>query len=168
MNLRFLPHHKRIQRETKCQVRSGFIQRDTHSTGRVWAISEGERPRNMAWLAFMGWVISQANEWEDYSNYFGEGADISRTWATAHFLAFYGQPQNCHGAGRCVTQLMLMYYNGHMIRLKVHWKSDILPSWTQSVLTSFCHVLWLCHSLKGCALPPSLLFQDEKSRGQKE
>ena len=24
---------------------------------RVWAISEGEGPRNMGWLVFMGWVI---------------------------------------------------------------------------------------------------------------
>ena len=38
---------------------------------RVWAISEDERPRNMGWLVFMGWVISQTNEWEDYSKYFG-------------------------------------------------------------------------------------------------
>ena len=40
------------------------------------------------WLAFIGWVISEANEWEDYSNYFGEGVEISRNWATTHFLVF--------------------------------------------------------------------------------
>ena len=50
----------------------------------------------------MDWVISEANEWEDYSSYFGEGAGISRNWTTAYFLSFYGQPQNCHGAGGCV------------------------------------------------------------------
>ena len=50
----------------------------------------------------MGWVIAHTNEWEDYSNYFGEGVAISRNWATAHFLAFYGWPQNCHDAGGCV------------------------------------------------------------------
>jgi len=38
----------------------------------------GERPRNREWLAFMGWVISQANEWEDDSNYLGEGVETSR------------------------------------------------------------------------------------------
>ena len=42
----------------------------------------------MVWLVFMGWVISQANEWEGHSNYFGEGVEISRNWATAHFLVF--------------------------------------------------------------------------------
>ena len=56
----------------------------------------------MVWLVFMGWVISQANEWEDYSNYFKEGVGTSRNWATACFLAFYGPPWNCPGACGCV------------------------------------------------------------------
>ena len=112
----------------------------------------------MAWLVFMGWEISQANEWEDYSNYFKEGTGISRNWTTTHFLTYYGWTQNCHGAGGCVIQ-MLTYYNEHIMSLKVYWKSTCLPSWTYLVLTSFCHVLWLCHSFKGCTLPPSLLFQ---------
>ena len=50
----------------------------------------------------MGCVISQGNECEDYNNYFGEEAKISRNWATAHFLAFYGGPPNCHGTWGCV------------------------------------------------------------------
>ena len=54
---------------------------------------------------------------------------------------------------------MLMYHNERIRRLKVYWKSNLLPSWTQFVLTSFHHVVWLCHSFKSCALPPSLLFQ---------
>ena len=46
----------------------------------------------------MGWVISWANEEEEDSNSFREGTGISRNWATAHFLPFYGWPQNCHCA----------------------------------------------------------------------
>ena len=42
----------------------------------------------MEWLVFAGWVISQANEWEDYPNHYGEEAPMSRNWATAHLLAF--------------------------------------------------------------------------------
>ena len=42
----------------------------------------------MVWLIFTGWVISQANEWEDYSNCFGKWVDIPRSWATVHFLIF--------------------------------------------------------------------------------
>ena len=45
-------------------------------------------PRNVVWLVFIGWVISYADGWEDYSNYFWEGVEISRIWATAHFLVF--------------------------------------------------------------------------------
>ena len=70
---------------------------------RVWPISEGERPQNMEWLVFMGWVISQATEWEGYSNYFGEGVEISRNWATALFWPFYSWPRSCHGTDRCVS-----------------------------------------------------------------
>ena len=42
----------------------------------------------MVWLVFMDWAISWTNEWEDYSSYFGEGAEIFRNWATAHFFFF--------------------------------------------------------------------------------
>ena len=45
-----------------------------------------------------------------------------------------------------VSFSMLMYYSECIMRLKVYWKSNLLPSWTQLVLTSFCHVSWLCHS----------------------
>ena len=45
------------------------------------------------------------------------------------------------------------------MRLKVYWKLNLPPSWTQLVLTSLCHVLWPYHSFKCCALLPSLLFQ---------
>ena len=55
---------------------------------------------------------------------------------------------------------LLMCYSEHILRLKVQWKSTCLPSWTHLVLISLCHVLGLCHCFEGCALPPSLLFQD--------
>ena len=56
---------------------------------RVWAIAEGKcRHENVTWLVFMGWVISYANDWEDFSNYFGEGVEISRNWVATHSLVF--------------------------------------------------------------------------------
>ena len=56
---------------------------------RMWAIVEGESSSHqVAWLAFTHWVVSQVNECEDYSNYFGEGVEISRSWATNCFLVF--------------------------------------------------------------------------------
>ena len=47
---------------------------------------------------------------------------------------------------------LLMCYSEHIVRLK---------AWTYLVLISLCHVLELCYSFKGCALPPSLLFQGD-------
>ena len=52
--------------------------REKHAPQAVWAISENENPQNMAWLDLLDWIILEANEWEDYSNSFGEGAGISR------------------------------------------------------------------------------------------
>ena len=43
------------------------------------------QPQNAVKLASMGWVISQANEWEDYSSCFGEGAETPRNWALFTF-----------------------------------------------------------------------------------
>ena len=44
------------------------------------------------------------------------------------------------------------------LRIKVWLDLACLPSWTHLVLISLCFALGLCHSLKSCALPPSLLF----------
>ena len=45
-----------------------WIYSERNSVHRVWAIAEGE------WAPNCGWV----NEWQDYSNFFGERAEISR------------------------------------------------------------------------------------------
>ena len=65
-------------------------------------LTTGPPGKSLAWLVFMDWVISEANEWGDYSNHWGEGAVVSRNWATTHFLAFYSQPQNSHEPGGSV------------------------------------------------------------------
>ena len=52
---------------------------------RVLTISDDERERkrervrlgDITGLGCMDWVISLANEWEDYSNYLGDGAEVS-------------------------------------------------------------------------------------------
>ena len=92
MKIRFLMSH-----HWKNSVRDKVI-------GKKWIYSDTERstfhrqsmghrrewmwPINLAWLVFIGWVIIYANEWEDYSNYLGERADVSRIWATTHSLVF--------------------------------------------------------------------------------
>ena len=35
-------------------------------------------------------------EWEDHSNYLGEGVEVSRNWATAHFLTFVAPAAMSH------------------------------------------------------------------------
>lgn len=58
----------------------------------------------------MGWVASCANKWQGYSRYLGEGAGIARTWATAHFLTFYGQPGSCPGTcGRAIYHVNISH-----------------------------------------------------------
>ena len=42
----------------------------------------------MVWFVLIGWIISWANQWEEYNSYFGKGVGISRSWATEHFLSF--------------------------------------------------------------------------------
>ena len=48
---------------------------------RIPWIEEADR------LQCTGWLSRQA--WEDYSNYFWEGVEIPRIWATTHSLVFY-------------------------------------------------------------------------------
>ena len=105
----------------------------------------GMRQQNLVWLVFIGWVISYANEWEDYSNYFGEGVQISRIWSTAHSRSF--------NSGPVVAPLGVSF---HLLRIKV-W--SCLPAWSHLIPIGLCCVLGLCHSFKSCALPLSLLLQ---------
>ena len=70
-----------------------------------------------------------------------------------------GELQSIWGCKQSNMTECVMYYNEHTRRFKVHQKSNLLPSWTWLVLTSFHHAL--CHSFKACVLPPSLLFQKD-------
>ena len=45
--------------------------------------------QNVAWLVFIGWVISYANEREGYSDCFSEGVEVSGIWSTAHSVVFW-------------------------------------------------------------------------------
>ena len=103
-----------------------------------WSFRRQQWPPNMGWLIFMGWVISQANKWQDYPNYFEQGAVISKNLAT-FWLFMVGLGTVMVPVG--VSFSMLVYCNAHIMRLKVHRKSNLLPSCTQQVLTSLCCVL---------------------------
>ena len=103
----------------------------------------------------MNWVILQANKWENGSNYFGEGVEISRHGATAHSLAFYSQPQNCHGACERANVLQRVY---SMAQVLLEIKSFAILGLI--VLTSFYHIFnGYIILLKVGRYPPSLLSQ---------
>ena len=61
-------------------------------------------PRIWSSQFLQGWVISQANESEEYSKYFGKGWNFQEL-GPHPLLALYGQPQNYHGACGYVIQL---------------------------------------------------------------
>ena len=63
-----------------------YLDRNIDYRLTVCHLRRRKQPWNMGWLVFMHWVISQANEWENYSNHFREGLRISRNWPTSQFL----------------------------------------------------------------------------------
>ena len=92
VKLRFLMSHHRENTLKEKVIGKKWIYSDSerstlhrqsagHCRGQGWLL-------NVAWLVFIGWIISYANKWEHYSNYFGEGSEISRIWAIAHSLVF--------------------------------------------------------------------------------
>ena len=59
----------------------------------------------------------------------GDKMQISRNWATVHFLTFVvglGTLMALVG----VSFTLLMFYDECILRLKVYRKLDVLPSWT--------------------------------------
>ena len=65
------------------------LLREKHCTDRVWAVSkDGNSSKVWGCQYLQVCVISQANAWEEYSSYFGEGMGISRKRTTTHFLTF--------------------------------------------------------------------------------
>ena len=106
-----------------------------------------EPQQNVGWLVLTGWVISYGNEWEGYSNYFGEGMEMSRIWATTHSLVFW----------QCLGSVMAPL--GVPFHLLIPDQGlACLPSWSHLILISSCYILGLCYSFKSCALPLSLLL----------
>ena len=69
-------------------------------------------------VSFKGWVISQANEEEEYSSYFGKelGGQISRNWAVTHFD---GWPQNVRVRQVGMSLSLPMCCHKPILRLKV-------------------------------------------------
>ena len=135
-----------------------YLERNTLHRQSVGHLRKWERHRGIGLSAFIG-VGNFIGQWVGgVFQLFWKGVGISRNWATAHFLIL----MVCLGTVMPpvgVSFSLLMCYSERILRLlKVYWKSTCPLSWTHLVLISLCHVLGLCHSFKGCALPPSFLF----------
>lgn len=87
-----------------------------HST--EWVISEGKAASKCVWLTFTGWQFHRLMSRRIIPNCFGEGEEIFRNWATAHFLVFEGQLWNYHAPVSASFKL-LVWYNKHILRLKL-------------------------------------------------
>ena len=121
-----------------------YVERNTLYGQSVGHLRRQERPRNVVWLAFMGWVISSTNEWEGYSNYFGEGVKISRNGPTAFWFLMIGL--------ETVMMLMGVLFSGWCVRMSMlYWGprssgSQLFPKSSQFLSCpqgmSFCSRLW--------------------------
>ena len=109
-------------------------------------VTESNFSRNVAQWAFMSWVISSANKWEDYSNYSGEGVEMSRSWATAHFLVFWW----CLGTVLVPLGVSLSLLPEDQGPVEVDLSAILNPSdsnwlmwypWSMSLSTFNCHLI---------------------------
>ena len=121
MKLRFLmSHHKKDSVRDKAIGKKVGLFRKKHTSQSMDHLRRRKWYENMVWSVLMGWIISSANEWEDYSTYLGEWAEISRNWATSPFLVFtVGLETIMTPVG--VSFSFLVHYSEHILRLRVSW-----------------------------------------------
>ena len=81
-----MPHHRNNSVRDKVLVKKWIYSASERIHSVCGLLQKVSAMQNVAWLVFIGWVVSYANKHENYSNYFWEGAEISRAWATAHSL----------------------------------------------------------------------------------
>ena len=75
--LRFLISHCKKNSVKDNVIAKKQIYLEKNTLHRQCGQSQKARgPPNIAWLVFIGLIISLANEWEDYSNYFEERVGI--------------------------------------------------------------------------------------------
>ena len=76
-------------------------QREAHSTESVGHCRGQVLCQNLAWLVFIGWVTSYANEGKELFQILGAGVEFSRNWKRS-LLGLLTVAWNCVGASRCV------------------------------------------------------------------
>ena len=104
----------------------------------------------MVQLVFMGWVISKANEWEDYSSCLEMGQGFP---GLGPMLTFCPLMVGTVKALVGMLLSLLICYNKHILRLKLWWKLTCLTSWTHLVLISLHQLLDLSFFWCLCSAP---------------
>ena len=90
MKLRFLTsHHRKNSVRDKVIGKERIYQIQTEARSTECGPSRASAALKFGRVSFIGGAISYANEWEDYSNYLGEGVEISRIWVIAHSFVFF-------------------------------------------------------------------------------
>ena len=115
-------------------------------------------PGSGSFLFLLGWVISQVNEWEEYSCYLGEEVGICWNWATARLLTFVAGLGTVRVSLWFVSFGLLLCYNERALGLKVEWKSTPPLILACLIRISLCCAQGLGHSFKGYVYPFSSCF----------
>ena len=102
-----------------------------------------------SWTRLSDWTVNNS-EWEDYCSYFGEGVEISGSWATAHILVFWC----CLGT----VMVPLVVSFSLLIEDQGLVKADLSASMDPFDSNQFMFILGLYHSFKSCTLHLPLLF----------
>lgn len=76
----------KIEGYTLHRQNADLLRRWEQPQGMGGHLRRWEGPWALGSLAFMGWITLYANEWKEYSCYFGEGQGFPRNWVTAHFF----------------------------------------------------------------------------------
>lgn len=103
---------------------------------------------------------------EDYSNYFGGGAGISRNWATVHILVFFVVGFRTVTVPVGALLKLLMCYNPRVLRLEVDWLAlvhHLESSLFQPIYFMSSTAMPFFLKIVPCSLPVS---QETKSGGK--
>ena len=125
MKLKFLTSHHRKNSVRNRVIAKKWICCERNTLHRVQAVAEGECGIRICGAVsfysldnFIGY-----NEWEDYSNHFGEGAEVSRNWTSASFWSLMVS------LGTAIAPLnvsfgLWMYYSEDILKVKVpRWQT---------------------------------------------
>lgn len=151
MKLRLLMSQCRKTQRDKVIGKQWVYFREKHTLQNMGYLRRWVQLGNVILLAFTGWVISRANNWEDYSNHFGEGVEISKNWPLT-----FGLWWSAFG-----TVMVLMDVSFILLAQKVSFHTEeLVEVYFSAVLGPLSSVYAVSFSQR-FALSPAVLFNFE-------